>query len=70
MENWNPYGWMLLTGGFLIGIVIGLLGLGGSSWMIGYVMMLAGLTILFSNMIRAIWRQIGKRKSVVNRQTP
>jgi hypothetical protein len=47
---------MLLAGGFLYGMVIGGLGLGGSLWMIGYALMLAGLTILMTNMVRALWR--------------
>ena len=67
MEHWNPYGWMLLAGGFLFGMVIGWFGLGGSYWMIGYAAMLAGLTILMTNMVRAIWRQISKRKAILNR---
>ena len=67
MENWNPYGWTLLAGGFLFATVIGWLGLGGSFWMIGYAAMLAGLTILMTNMLRAIWRQIGKRKAILSR---
>ncbi len=67
MEHWNPYGWMLLASGFLFGTVIGWLGLGGSFWMIGYCAMLAGLTILITNLIRAIWRQIAKRKAIFSR---
>ncbi len=67
MQNWNPYGWMLLAGGFLYGMVIGWFGLGGSLWMIGYGAMLAGLTILITNMVRAIWRQGRKHKAILNR---
>ena len=67
MEHWNPYGWMLLASGFLFGMVIGWFGLGGWFWMIGYCAMLTGLTILTTNLIRAIWRQIGKRKAILSR---
>ena len=67
MENWNPYGWLLLVGGFLSGMVIGWFGLGGELWMIGYTAMLAGLTILMTNMVRAIWRLGRKRKAILNR---
>ena len=67
MEHWNAYGWMLLAGGFLFGMVIGWFGLGGSFWMIGYGLMLAGLTILMTNLIRAVWRQICKRKAILSR---
>ena len=67
MENWNPYGWMLLAGGFLYGMVIGWFGLGGSLWMIGYAAMLAGLTILMTNMMRALGRLVRKRKTILGR---
>jgi hypothetical protein len=67
MEHWNPYGWMLLASGFLFGMVIGWFGLGGWFWMIGYCAMLTGLTILTTNLIRAIWRQIFKRKAILSR---
>lgn len=70
MEHWNPYGWMLLAGGFLYGMVVGGLGLGGSLWMIGYALMLAGLTILMTNMVRALWRLGRRRKAILSRLTP
>ena len=70
MEHWNPYGWMLLAGGFLYGMVIGGLGLGGSFWMIGYASMLAGLTILMTNMVRALWRLGRRRKAILSRLAP
>ena len=67
MENWNAYGWTLLAGGFVFGMVIGGLGLGGSLWLIGYTAMLAGLTILITNMMRALWRFGRRRKSILSR---
>ncbi len=67
MEHWNRFGWMLLAGGFLYGMVIGWFGLGGSLWMIGYAAMLAGLTILMTNMMRALWRLVRKRKTILGR---
>lgn len=65
MEHWNPYGWLLLGGGFLFGVFVGWMGagVGGWLWMIGYGAMLAGLTILMTNMVRAIWRYGRKFKS-------
>ena len=68
MEHWNPFGWLLLGGGFLYGVVISWMGMGigGWPWMIGYAATLAGLTILTTNMVRAIWRYGRKRKSNLN----
>jgi hypothetical protein len=67
MENWNPFGWLLLGAGFLFGVAIGWYGVGGSVWMIGYAAMLAGLTILITNMLRAMWRFGRKRKAILER---
>ena len=68
MEHWNPYGWLLLVGGFLLGVLVGWMGMGmgGWLWMIGYAAMLAGLTILATNMVRALWRYGRKRMSSPN----
>jgi len=54
MENWNPFGWLLLAGGFLFGVFVGGPQSGGSLWLVPYGVMLAGLTILTTNMIRTI----------------
>ena len=67
MENWNSYGWLLLAGGFLFGVAIGWSGMGGSLWMIGYTAMLAGLTILMTNMVRTLWRLGRKHWTSLNR---
>ncbi len=67
MENWNPFGWLLLGGGFLFGVAIGWYGVAGSLWMIGYAAMLAGLTILLTNMVRAMWRFGRRRKAILER---
>ncbi len=67
MENWNPCAWLLLSGGFLFGVAIGWIGVSGSYWMIGYAAMLAGLAILMTNMVRAIWRFGRRRKSILER---
>jgi len=69
MEHWNPIGWLLLAGGFLFGVAIGWVGMAGSLWLIGYGTMLAGLTILMTNMVRAIWRYGRSRKAILNRLT-
>ena len=69
MENWNPYAWMLLAGGFVYGMVIGWFGLGGYLWLVGYGFMLAGLTILITNMVRALWRFGRRRKAILSRLT-
>ena len=61
MENWNPFGWLLLVGGFLFGVIVGGLQAGDKLWLISYTAMLAGLTILLTNMIRTLWRYIRSR---------
>jgi hypothetical protein len=38
--------------------------------MIGYALMLAGLTILMTNMVRALWRLGRRRKAILSRLTP
>ena len=61
IENWNPVGWVLLIGGFLFGVVFGWLQVGDNLWLASYAAMLAGLTILLSNLIRTLWRAIRSR---------
>ena len=67
MEHWNPYAWMILAGGFVYGMVIGGMGLGGYYWLVGYGLMLTGLTILMTNMMRSLWRLGRKRKAILQR---
>ena len=69
MENWNPYGWLLMAAGFSFGVALGWHGVGGWYWMIGYAAMLAGLTILLTNMLRALWRYGRRRKAVLDRRS-
>jgi len=69
MEHWNPYGWLLMAAGFLFGVALGWYGVGGWYWMIGYCAMLTGLTILMTNMLRAIWRYGRKRRALFGRRS-
>lgn len=64
MENLNPLGWLLLAAGFLCGVYVGGPQSGGGLWLVPYGVMLAGLTILVTNMIRALWRT-GRRRTVI-----
>ena len=61
MENWNRFGWLLLAVGFLSGMVVGGPQSGGSLWLGPYAVMLAGLTILTTNMFRTIWQASRRR---------
>ncbi len=36
MENWNPFGWLLLVGGFLFGVIVGGPQAGDKLWLISY----------------------------------
>ena len=56
MEHWNPFGWLLLFGGFAAGVLVGSIDAGQFWWLTTYGTMLAGLTILVTNMIRTFWR--------------
>lgn len=67
MENWNPVGWLFLVGGFLFGVAVGWLQVGGSLWLGSYAAMLAGLTILLTNLIRILWRASRRRRLISNR---
>lgn len=64
MENWNPFGWLLLAGGFLFAVFIGGPQSGDRLWLISYGVILAGLTILTTNMIRTFWRA-SRRRNVI-----
>ena len=67
MENWNPVGWLLLVGGFLVGVIIGWLQVGDRLRLGIYAAMLAGLTILLTNLIRALWRASRRRRLINSR---
>ena len=41
--------------------------LGGGLWLVPYGVMLAGLTILVTNMIRTLWRASRRRNIIRNR---
>ncbi len=62
MENWNPIGWTTLFGGLLVGVIGGMLGASGSAWPVSFGLILAGIAILVTNMIRSLWRYGRKRK--------
>jgi hypothetical protein len=67
MENWNPIGWLLLVGGFLFGVIVGWLHVGDRIWLGSYAAMLAGLTILLTNLIRTLWRASRRRRLISSR---
>jgi hypothetical protein len=58
MEHWNPTGWSLLFGGFLFGMIAGWMQAGEPLSLVPYAAILAGLTILVTNMLRTLWRFI------------
>ena len=55
MEGWNPVGWLLLITGFVIAYHAGAQ-IGELAWMVSYAANLAGVTILFTNLFRDLWR--------------
>jgi hypothetical protein len=61
MENWNPFGWLLLVMGFLLGVIAGWTHAGETLSLVPYIAILAGLTILVTNMCRTLWRFIRSR---------
>lgn len=67
MEGWNPIGWLLMAGGFMSIALVGGPQAGHVLWLASYAAMLAGLTILTSNMLRAIWRSIRARRVIRGR---
>ena len=67
MENWNPIGWSLLIGGFLFGVIVGWAQVGDRFWLVSYTTMLAGLAILVTNLIRALWRLVRSRNVIRGR---
>lgn len=67
MENWNPIGWSLLIGGFLFGVIVGWVQVGDRFWLVSYTTMLAGLAILVTNLIRALWRHVRSRSVIRGR---
>ena len=67
MEDWNPFAWLLLAGGFLFGVIVGGPQAGDKLWLISYTAMLAGLTILLTNLIRTLWQFVRSRKLIRGR---
>ena len=67
MENWNPIGWSLLIGGFLFGVIVGWIQVGDRFWLVSYTTMLAGLAILVTNLVRALWRLVRSRNVIRGR---
>ncbi len=67
MEDWNPFGWLLLVGGFLFGVIVGGPQVGDRLWLVSYAAMLAGLTILLTNLIRILWQFVRGRKVIRGR---
>ena len=67
MKNWNRIGWLLLVGGFLFSVIVGWLQVGDRLWLGSYAAMLAGLTILLTNLIRTLWRTRQSRKLINSR---
>ena len=67
MEDWNPFGWLLLAGGFLFGMFVGGPQAGDKLWLISYTAMLAGLTILLTNLLRTLWQFVRSRKLIRGR---
>jgi hypothetical protein len=56
-----------VVGGFIVGVIIGGLQAGDKLWLISYTAMLAGLTILLTNMIRTLWQFVRSRKLIRGR---
>jgi len=67
MEHWNPTGWSLLFGGFLFGMIAGWMHAGQTLSLVPYATILAGLTILVTNMLRTLWRFIRGRNVIRGR---
>ena len=67
MDTWNPIGWSLLIGGFTFGVIVGWAQVGDRFWLVSYTTMLAGLAILATNLIRALWRFIHGRTAIRGR---
>lgn len=72
MERWNPVGWSLLVGGFLLGMIAGGMQAGKASSLVPFVpftLIFVGLTILVTNMLCVLWRFIRSRY-VIQRRSP
>ena len=67
MDNWNPIGWSLLAGGFLLGVLFGAINQSENLWLVSFGAILAGLGILVTNMVRAGWRALRRRKLISHR---
>ena len=67
MDNWNTIGWSLLAGGFLFGVLVGALKVSEQLWLVSFAVILAGLIILVTNMVRTAWRALRRRKLITHR---
>ena len=67
MQNWNRIGWLLLVGGSLFSVIVGWLQVGDRLWLGSSAAMLAGLTILLTNLIRTFWGANRRRKAINSR---
>ncbi len=67
MEHWNLIGWTLLIGGFLFGMIAGWMQAGEALSFMPSAAILAGLTILVTNMFRTLWRLVRSRRVIHQR---
>ena len=57
----------LLAGALIIGVIVGWIQVGDGLWLGSYAAMLAGLTILLTNLIRTLWRASRRRRLINSR---
>ena len=67
MKHLNLVGWTLLIGGFLFGMIAGWMQAGEALSFMPNAAILAGLTILVTNMFRTLWRFIRSRYVIHHR---
>jgi hypothetical protein len=65
MQNWNRVGWLLLVGGSVFSVIVRWLQVGDRLWLGSSAAMLAGLTILLTNLTRTFWGA-NRRRKVIN----
>ncbi len=67
MAHWNLIGWAPLIGGFLFGMIAGWMQAGEAVSFMPNAAILAGLTVLGTNMFRPLWRFIRSRHVIHHR---